>query len=63
MTEERLSLAMERIAEIPGETGVREPFHDFFCSAAGFLADIFSLREAVRSGRFREFSLAEMQAV
>ena len=63
MTEERLSLAMERIAEIPGETGVREPFHDFFCSAAGFLADIFSLREAVRSGQFREFSLAEMQAV
>ena len=35
MTEERLSLAMERIAQIPEETGIREPFHDFFCSSAG----------------------------
>ena len=63
MTEERLSLAMERIAEIPEETGIQEPFHDFFCSAAGFLTGIFSLREAVRSGRYREYSLEEMQAI
>ena len=61
MTEERLSLAMERIAQIPEETGIREPFHDFFCSSAAFLTRLFSLREEVRSGAYRERSLPEMQ--
>ena len=43
---ERLELSLERLADIPKETLVPEPFRDFFCSTADFLLLALKGREA-----------------
>ena len=58
---ERMQLAMERISRIPEDTGVPEPFRDFFLTAGAFLERIFSLRRALADGSFCRESLAEMR--
>ena len=68
MIEERLSLAMERIGQIPEDTGVSPAFHDFFISAGRFLTLACEAREgraeekggAAGSGKCRP-SLAELR--
>ena len=62
ITEERLSLSMERIREVPEESGsLPGPFHDFFSSAASFLMRAAELRELLKSGNYGSLSLEEMQ--
>lgn len=63
MTDERLELAMERIADIPGDTGVDRRFHDFFIAASSFLSKVFALKKKIDDGTYRNLSLSAMQAI
>lgn len=58
---ERMQLAMGRISRIPEDTGVPEPFRDFFLTAGAFLSRVFLLRGALLDGSYRRETLPEMQ--
>ncbi len=58
---ERLELCKERIVSIPNETGIHEPFSEFFVSEARFLSYIFVLYEKLQSKNEADVSLEELK--
>lgn len=60
---ERYDLAMERIAEIPGEDKVAEPYKAYFDMLAGFAGQIEELARLQLREELESFSLEKLQAL
>lgn len=58
---ERYDLAMERIAQIPGETQVQEPYRTYFAEMAQFVGQIEDLARRQLREELEELSLEELQ--
>lgn len=58
---ERYDLAMERIAEIPGENLVEEPYREYFNCLAGFVGQIEDLALRQMRDELEGLSLEELQ--
>lgn len=58
---ERYDLAMERIAQIPGETQVQEPYRTYFAEMARFVGQIEDLARRQLREELEELSLEELQ--
>ncbi|MDD3252567.1 MAG: aminopeptidase [Lachnospiraceae bacterium] len=58
---ERYDLAMERIAQIPGEDRVAEPYRAYFVRMAGFAGQIEELARLQLREELEAFDLAELQ--
>ena len=58
---ERYDLAMERIAQIPGEARVQEPFRSYFEAVCRFAGQIEELARRQLREELEDLSLAELQ--
>lgn len=58
---ERYDLAMERIAQIPGETQVQEPYRTYFAEMAQFVGQIEDLARRQLREELEELPLEELQ--
>lgn len=58
---ERYDLAMERIAQIPGEDRVKEPYRGYFHCLAGFVGQIEELALRQMRDELEELSLEELK--
>ncbi len=61
MEQLRLTLAMDRIREIPGEKTVPEPFRDYFEKEAAFLLKLFQVKEMLEQNRMQSVGMEELQ--
>ncbi len=61
MEQLRLTLAMDRIQEIPGEKTVPEPFRDYFEKEAAFLLKLFQVKEMLEQNRMQSAGMEELQ--
>lgn len=60
---ERYDLAMERIAQIPGEHRVKEPYQGYFACMAGFVGQIEDLALRQMREELEDLSLEEQKAL
>ncbi|MBO5197967.1 MAG: aminopeptidase [Lachnospiraceae bacterium] len=58
---ERLELCRERIAQIPEENSVKEPYRDYFVKMARWLELIYRTQDAVLKGEYRALPLKEKE--
>ena len=59
---ERYDLAMERIAQIPSEERIAEPFRDYFAVLAHFAGQIEELARLQLREELEGYSLEELKA-
>lgn len=60
---ERYELSAGRIAQIPGEATVPQPYRDYFIQVARFAGQICGLADKLQKGWFGQASLGELQAL
>lgn len=59
--EERYPLVMERIAEIPAEETVEQPFRDYFQQVALFIMQMHKIEQEIAAGTYYEKPLKELK--
>ncbi len=59
--EERYPLVMERIAEIPAEETVEQPFRDYFQRVALFIMQMHNIEQEIAAGTYYKKTLEELE--
>jgi len=63
IVQERYELSVERIASMPREHSVPEPFRDYFIKTASFLIQMQKLAKLVKDGVLKDYSLKMWQTL